>query len=103
MKSLTKNQIISKIAEEAEISKSQARAAIDAIADLSIRYAAADDGFTIPNFCKVQIKTQRERTMQDPRTREVLEIPAKRKLRFTLKKVAKQAILTRDQELGLSI
>jgi len=103
VKSLTKNQIIAKIAEEAAISKAQARAAIDAIADLSVKYAAADDGFTIPDFCKVHIKTQRERTMRDPRTRELLEVPAKRKLRFTLKKAAKEAILSRDRELGLSI
>lgn len=103
MKSLTKNQLVTLVAEQADISKTQAKAAIESMVKLSYQYASADNGFTIPGLGKFQIKTQRERQMRNPRTQEPITVPAKRKLRFSIAREAKNAVAARDEELGIEV
>ena len=61
MAKMTKTATIAAVAEAADISKTQAKAAMDAIASLA--YANANDGFVIPGIGKVSVRQTKARTM----------------------------------------
>jgi len=93
MAKLTKTATIAAIADSADISKAQAKAALEALAGLA--YKNAKDGFTIPGLGKVSIRQTKARKMImrfGPRTGEEVDVPAKKKLKFTYLKAAKEAI-----------
>ena len=94
MAKLTKTQTIAAVAEGADISKAQAKAAIDALVGLA--HANARDGFTIPGLGKVSVRQTKAREMVmrfGPREGETIQVPAKTKLKFTFLKAAKEEIL----------
>ena len=61
MAKLTKTQTIAAVAEAADISKAQAKAALEAVASLA--YDNAKDGFTIPGVGKVSVRQTKARKM----------------------------------------
>jgi len=90
-KPMTKAQIIAEVAEKTEISKAQAKATLEALAELA--YAGAADGFTIPGIGKLIIVDRAARKGRNPATGEEIQIPAKRVLKFRIAKAAKDAAL----------
>lgn len=90
-KPMTKSQIIAAVAEKSEISKVQAKDALEALAELA--YEGAVDGFTIPGIGKLVIVDRKARTGRNPATGETIEIAAKRVLKFRIAKAAKDAVL----------
>lgn len=90
-KPLTKTQIITKIADENELTKKQAKAVIASI--VALAYKCAKDGFTIPGLGKLVVVSRKARTGRNPRTGEAIKIKAKKVLKFRLAKAAKDAIL----------
>jgi len=90
-KPLTKTQIITKIAEDNELTKKQAKAVIASI--VALAYKSAKDGFTIPGLGKLVVVSRKARTGRNPRTGEQIKIKAKKVLKFRIAKAAKDAIL----------
>lgn len=89
----TKAQIIAQIAEDAQITKVQATAALASIVDMTYKGAKAVEGFTIPGIGKL-IKVQRKARMgRNPATGEAIKIKAKKTLKFRIAKAAKDAVL----------
>ena len=90
---MTKSQIIAGVAESAEISKKQAKAAIEAL--VALAYKGAKDGFMIPGLGKL-VKVQRKaREGRNPATGATIKIPKKTVLKFRIAKDAKDAVLTK--------
>lgn len=90
-KAATKSQIIAQIAEDADITKVQAKAAVESL--VAQAYKGATEGFTIPGVGKL-VKVQRKaRKGRNPATGETIDIPAKTVLKFRIAKAAKDAIL----------
>lgn len=87
----TKSQIIAKVAEDADISKVQAKAAIESL--VTQAYAGSGDGFTIPGLGKLVKVDRKARMGRNPATGETIHIPAKTVLKFRIAKAAKDAIL----------
>ena len=90
-KPATKSQIIAKIAEDAEITKVQAKAALESL--VAQAYAGAEDGFTVPGLGKLVKQERAARMGRNPATGEQIEIAAKTVLKFRIAKAAKDAIL----------
>jgi len=90
-KALTKSQIISGVAEAAEITKKQAGAAIESLVELA--YNNAKDGFTVPGLGKLVLVNRKARQGRNPATGETIRIPAKRVVKFRVAKACKDAIL----------
>lgn len=90
-KSLTKSQIIAGLAEAAETSKKQAAAALDALVQLA--YQNAKNAFTLPGLGKLVLVDRKARQGRNPATGEIIQIPAKRVVKFRVAKAAKEAIL----------
>ncbi len=90
-KKLTKSQIVTGVAEAAEISKKQAGAALDALVDMAYKNAKA--GFTVPGLGKLVLVKRKARMGRNPATGETIKIPAKTVLKFRIAKAAKDAIV----------
>ena len=96
-KSLTKSAIVAKVAEMTakalgkEVSKKEAAAGIEALVTLA--YKEAKNVFSIPGLGKLKLKNRKARKGRNPATGEEINIPAKRVVRFTVAKAAKDAIL----------
>ena len=90
-KPMTKTQIIAKVAEKADITKVEAKAALEALTELA--YKGAKDGFTIPGIGKLVKVRRKARMGRNPQTGESIKIPAKTVLKFRIAKAAKDAVL----------
>jgi len=73
---MNKQELIAQIAEKAEISKSQAAAALDAALESIIGAVADGDKVQLIGFGSFEPKKREARTGRNPRTKEPVEIPA---------------------------
>jgi DNA-binding protein HU-beta len=90
-KALTKSQIAAAIAEKAELSKKQAVAILEIIAQLA--YKNAKNSFTLPGLGKLVLVQRKARLGRNPATGETIQIKAKKVVKFRVAKAAKDAIL----------
>ena len=90
-KAMTKSQIVTAVAENSEITKKQAGAALEALASLA--YKNAKNGFTIPGLGKIVLVNRKARMGRNPATGEAIQIKAKKVVKFRVAKAAKDAIL----------
>jgi len=90
-KALTKSQIAGAIAEKAELSKKQAVAILEIIANLA--YKNAKNSFTLPGLGKLVLVQRKARLGRNPATGETIQIKAKKVVKFRVAKAAKDAIL----------
>ena len=90
-KALSKSQIASEIATKAELSKKQAAAILEIIADLA--YKNAKNSFTLPGIGKLVLVNRKARIGRNPATGATINIPAKKVVKFRVAKAAKDAIL----------
>ena len=90
-KALSKSQIATAVAEKNEISKKQAVAILDTIAQLA--YKHAKNTFTLPGLGKLVLVNRKARMGRNPATGETIKIAAKRVVKFRVAKAAKDAIL----------
>jgi len=91
MAGMTKSQVVGGIAEQAGVSKSQAKLALDALVQLA--YKGAKDGFMIPGLGKLVKVKRKARLGRNPATGAQIQIPAKTVLKFRIAKAAKDAVL----------
>jgi len=90
-KSVTKSEVIKGVAEAAEITKKQAVAALEALVNMA--YKGAKDGFMVPGLGKLVLVNRKARKGRNPATGEIIDIPAKRVVKFRVAKIAKVSIL----------
>jgi len=90
---MTKSQLVQKLAEASEISKKQADAVLQTLVDVTVSSVRKGDPVKIPGlgtFRKVQTKARMGR---NPQTGEAIKIPARKKVRFSVAKTFKEAVL----------
>ncbi len=80
------------MAEAAGIAKKDAAAALEAL--VSMAYKGARDGFTIPGLGKLVMAERNARKGRNPATGEIIDIPAKKVVKFRVAKIAKETILS---------
>ena len=90
-KAMTKSAIIAKVAEKAEISKKQSKAALEALAALACK--EAKNGFTVPGLGKLVLVQRKARMGRNPATGEQIKIAAKKVVKFRVAKACKDAVL----------
>jgi DNA-binding protein HU-beta len=93
-KALTKSQIVATLAEQVDITRTQAVQVLDLIADLA--YKQATNTFTLPGIGKLVLVNRPARTMTmqfGPKKGQTVKVPARRVLKFRVAKAAKDAIL----------
>ena len=89
---MTKAEFISAVAEKAEISKKDADAVVNAVIE-SITEALKDgDKVSLVGFGTFEVKERSARTGMNPRTKEVIEIPATKSPSFKAGSAFKEAV-----------
>jgi DNA-binding protein HU-beta len=90
---MTKSQLVQKLAEATELSKKQADVTLLALVELTVGTVKKGEPVKIPGlgtFRKVQTKARMGR---NPQTGEAIKIPARKKVRFSVAKTFKEAVL----------
>ena len=73
------------------LAKKQAGAALEALSALA--YKNAKNGFTVPGLGKLVLVNRKARQGRNPQTGEIIQIKAKKVVKFRVAKAAKDAIL----------
>ena len=89
---MTKPELITKIAEKANLSKKDAAAALAALTSTITETLTAGDKLSIPNLGTFEVKQHAARTGHNPRTGETVEIAAKKVPAFKAAKALKDAV-----------
>jgi DNA-binding protein HU-beta len=92
-KPATKADIIAKIAADADITKVQAKAALESLVAQTYKGAKSKDGLTIPGIGKLIKHRRKARKSHNPATGEQIKIPAKTILKFRVAKAASDAVV----------
>jgi len=90
-KPMTKAQIVTKMAEDAELTKVQATAALNSL--VAMAYKGAKLGFTIPGLGKLVLQQRKARWGRNPATGEKIKIKAKKVVKFRVSKTCTDAIV----------
>ena len=89
---MNNQELISKIAEKADISRKDAMAALTALITSITEALKAGEKIAIPNLGTFEVRERAARTGKNPRTGEAVEIAAKRLPAFKLAKALKDAV-----------
>jgi len=90
-KPMTKAQIVTVLAKKNDLTKKQAAAFLESVAELA--YKEAKRGFTLPGLGKLVVVSRKARWGRNPATGEKIRIAAKKVLKFRVAKAAKDAIV----------
>jgi DNA-binding protein HU-beta len=90
-KALSKTEIIAKLAEQNGLTKKQVKKLLEDLANLA--YQEAKNSFTLPGLGKLVLVERKERMARNPRTGEMVQVPAKKVVKFKVAKACKEAIL----------
>lgn len=79
---MNKTELVNAIAEEAKLSKVDAKAALDATLKVITDALAADDKVALVGFGTFMVSEKAARTGINPSTKEKIQIPAKKVVKF---------------------
>ena len=92
-KPLTKSQLSSSLAEKVGVTKADAKTMIDSLASILCEEVKAKGEFTIPGIGKMVVSNRSARTGRNPATGEVINIPARKVLKFRVAKACRDSVL----------
>jgi DNA-binding protein HU-beta len=92
-KVMTKAQLVTLIADKAELTKANANHILDIIASTAVFETKKNGQFIIPGIGKL-VKSQRKARMgRNPQTGAAIKIPAKTVVKFRVAKACKDAVV----------
>jgi DNA-binding protein HU-beta len=89
---ITKEQLISDIAEAIDIPKSTVRAALEQLSEIVSDALENSDEITLPGIGKLKVSERPARTGRNPQTGQTLQIAAKKVVKFVPAKALSDAI-----------
>jgi DNA-binding protein HU-beta len=93
-KALSKTEIIAKLAENNGLTKKQVKKLLEDLANLA--YEEAKNSFSVPGLGKLVLVERKERMARNPRTGEMVQVPARKVVKFKVAKACKEAILAKS-------
>jgi DNA-binding protein HU-beta len=93
MPKMTKAQLVTALAEEANMSKKEVTNFLDVMANLAYKEVKKNGEVLVPGFGKLVKAKRKAREGRNPATGETIKIPAKTVVKFRLAKAAKDAVL----------
>jgi len=92
-KAMTKTQIVSHIADKAQLSKKAAAGILEEFASLAMKETKKSGQFIIPGIGKLVKSHRKARKGRNPQTGETINIPARTVVKFRVAKACKDAIV----------
>ena len=93
MVKMTKSQMLTALAERAEMSKKEVTEFMDKLTALAYEEVQNNGEFVLPGFGKFVKVDRKARMGRNPATGEEISIPAKTVVKFRVAKAAKDAVL----------
>ncbi len=90
---MTKTQLLEKLAERTGMTKQQAGATLDALADIVVEHVKHGEPVKLPGLGTFKKRETKARIGRNPQTGEPIQIPARTKAAFTVAKSFKEAVL----------
>jgi len=92
-KVMTKAQLVSRIAEQANVSKALAKEILEIIVAAALSETKKKGQFVIPGIGKLVKSRRKARTGRNPQTGAAIRIPAKTVVKFRVAKACKDAVV----------
>jgi len=89
---MKKTELVTAIAESAELTKTAAAAALDAFIDAVTAALKSGDSVTLVGFGTFEVRNRKARTGRNPKTKEVIKINASKAPAFKAGKALKDAV-----------
>jgi len=89
---VNKQDLVSKIAKDVELSKTAAAAAVDSFIDGITRALKKGDSITFVGFGTFKTSMRKARTARNPQTGASIKVPKRRVARFTAGTALKKAV-----------
>jgi DNA-binding protein HU-beta len=89
---VNKQDLVSKIAKDVELSKSTAAAAVDSFIDGITKALKKGDSITFVGFGTFKTSMRKARTARNPQTGAAIKVPKRRVARFTAGTALKKAV-----------
>lgn len=93
MAAATKGDIIAKMADDAGITKVEAKAALESLVAQAYKGGKSKDGFTIPGIGKITKSRRKARKGRNPATGETIKIAAKTVVKIKTAKACQDGIV----------
>ncbi len=93
VKKMTQTQLITELAEAVQISKKQAKAFLDKLAEVGTRETKKNGLFVLAGFGRLVRQDRKARIGRNPATGEKIKIAAKKVVKFRVAKALKDAIV----------
>jgi DNA-binding protein HU-beta len=98
-KSMTKKDLVADLAKRTDVSQDKAANFLKELAAVAYEQAHADNGFTIPGLCKMEVVFRKARKGRNPRTGEPILIGARKSLKVSATGKAKDIVTPRPAGL----
>lgn len=89
---MNKTELINAVAEKAELSKKDAEAAVSAMIEAMTESLVEGEKVQLVGFGAFEVKARAERVGRNPKTKEVIKIPASKTPVFKAGKALKEAV-----------
>ena len=93
VKKMTQTQLITELADAVQISKKQAKAFMDKLAEIGTRETKKTGVFVLAGFGRLVRQERKARMGRNPATGESIKIAAKKVVKFRVAKALKDAIV----------
>ena len=93
MARMTQTAIVSSIADNTGLKKSEVKTVFDALTELATTEVKKNGEFTIPGFGKLKKTNRKAREGRNPATGAIIKIPAKTTVKFSVGKAMKDSVL----------
>lgn len=91
---MLKKDIIDSVSEELAMQKQDVSMAADVILDTISNALTADRRVELRGFGSFSVRSRKPRTTKNPRTGQVMDIPERRTLHFTMSKSLKESLIS---------
>ncbi len=92
MSTITKKELIDRIADETQAKRVTVKAIIQSFLDEIIDELSRDNRLEFRDFGVFETRTRAARTAQNPKTLERVEVPAKRTIKFKMGRLMKDKL-----------
>ena len=89
---MDRNEMVQVVATDTGLTKADASRAYDALAELMKSKLATEGEFVLPGLGSLKVRVQKARQARNPRTREIIYVPAKRTVKFSAFKGLKELL-----------
>ena len=92
-KPMTKSKIVAEFADSMQVSKKEACAWFDKLAEVSVRETKKAGQFVIPGIGKLVKSVRKARMGRNPQTGEAIKIPRKTVVKFRVAKACRDSVV----------